>query len=573
MRASLAGETEQDRVSDVYLSFDESDSAVAQRFAAQLTQHGLSVCWEQAERGEGAYDGAREAQLKAARAVIVLWSPQSAASRLVRAEAALADRRKNILPVTIVPCERPIMFELIQTADLSQWQGGGDDPGWVRFLDDLVHLLADPGAPPLAAAAPFPSSTPDRVAPNPGNLPLIAVLPFRNRSGRESEDVLAAGMFEDLVDALSSSVNVSVIAASVVVGQVHDGWMDIAGLVARTGVNYLLEGNLRLVGERLRVTAQLIEAAKSEVLWTIKLERPLAEIGHLQEDLVVDLAAHLDVQVYRTEMLRALRKPDNLTAWECVIRGMGAYYRRTPGKYLNDAIAEGEHAVQLAPEFGMAHAMLASAKATAYMMASPDDPGKVAEIRRHIARAIEIDHDNALVLAHAANSYCLIGEPQEGRRLAQRALELRGEMGFAVYVHAYACAGCNDAAAAIEGYEHFHRVEPGSIMANISYPRLGQALVRAGRWHDAIGAFEEALRADRRISYGYYQLAMIRAHLGEDAAALALMVQTRDHEPTATRELWLRRFSRLYLNSPLRPEILDLVDGLWTRSEPATATH
>ena len=560
-------------MSDVYLSFDESDSAVAQRFAAQLTQHGLSVCWEQAERGEGAYDAAREAQLKAARAVIVLWSPQSAASRLVRAEAALADRRRNILPVTIVPCERPIMFELIQTADLSQWQGGGDDPGWVRFLDDLTHLLADPGAPPLAAAAPFPSGTPVRVAPNPGNLPSIAVLPFRNRSGRDSEDVLAAGMFEDLVDALSSSVNVSVIAASVVVGHVHDGWMDIAGLVARTGVSYLLEGNLRLVGERLRVTAQLIEAAKSEVLWTIKLERPLAEIGHLQEDLVVDLAAHLDVQVYRAEMLRALRKPDNLTAWECVIRGMGAYFRRTPGKYLSDAIAEGEHAVQLAPDFGMAHAMLASAKATAYMMTSPDNPDKVAEIRRHIARAIEIDHDNALVLAHAANSFCLIGEPHEGRKLAQRALELRSEMGFAIYVHAYACAGCNDAAAAIEGFEHFHRVEPGSIMANISYPRLGQALVRAGRWHDAIGAFEEGLRADHRISYGYYQLAMIRAHLGEDAAALALMVQTRDHEPAATRELWLRRFSRLYLNSPLRPEILDLVDGLWTRSEPATATH
>lgn len=555
-------------MSDVYLSYDDNDSAAAGRFADQLVRQGLSVCWEQTQRGGDAYHEAREAELKAARAVIVLWSPHSAVSRLVRAEAAMADRNKKILPVTIAQCERPIMFELIQTADLSHWQGSGADPDWLRFVDDVRRQLADHGASPVPAPEPIASGVPDRAGGGPGNMSSIAVLPFRNRSGREAEDVLAAGMFEDLVEALSSSVNVAVISASVVTGHVHGGRMDIANLVARTGVRYLLEGNLRLVGEQLRVTAQLIETTGSEVLWTIKLERPLAEIGHLQEDLVLDLAAHLDVQVYRAEMIRSLRKPNNLTAWECVIRGMGAYYRRTPGKYLYDAIAEGEHAVQLAPDFGMAHALLASAKATAYMMASPDDPEKVAQIRRHIARAIEIDHDNALVLAHAANSYCLIGEPEQGRKLAERALELRGELGFAIYVHAFACAGCNDAAEAIRQYEHFHRNEPGSIMANISYPRLGQALVRAGRWHDAIGAFEEGLRADHRISYGYCQLAMIRAHLGEDAAALTLIQQTREHEPEATRELWLRRFSRLYINTPLRDEILALVGDLWTRSEP-----
>ena len=61
---------------------------------------------------------------------------------------------------------------------------------------------------------------------------------------------------------------------------------------------------------------------------------------------------------------------------------------------------------------------------------------------------------------------------------------------------------------------------------------------------------------------------MIRAHLGDDAAALALIQQTREHEPEATRELWLRRFSRLYINTPLRDEIVALVGDLWTRSEP-----
>ena len=362
-------------MSDIFLSYNREDATTAKRFADAFLAEGLEVWWDTALRSGEAYDEVTEAALRGAKAVVVLWSPRSVVSRWVRAEATIADRCKTLVPVMIELCERPVMFELTMTAPLEHWQGDVRDPAWRAFVEDVRKLVDRP----VSLLQPSAPQAADDLVDHQGALASIAVLPLRNRSGRAEDEVLAEGMFEDLIEALSAAVNVTVVSASMVRHHVNHDKSDLVGLVQRSGVRYLLEGNVRRAGDQLRVTAQLIGAASGVMLWTGKFERPLAEIGQLQSDLVLDLAAHLDVQVYRLEMDRALKKPDNLTAWECVIRGMGAYTRRTPGKYLTDAIAEGEHAVALAPNFGMAHAMLVSAKATAYMMASPDDPAKVAD--------------------------------------------------------------------------------------------------------------------------------------------------------------------------------------------------
>ena len=553
-------------MSDIFLSYNREDATTAKRFADAFVAEGLEVWWDTALRSGEAYDEVTEEALRGAKAVVVLWSPRSVVSRWVRAEATIADRSKTLVPVMIEPCERPVMFELTMTAPLEHWQGDVRDPAWRAFVEDVRKLVDRP----VSLLQPSAPQAADDQVDHQGALASIAVLPLRNRSGRAEDEVLAEGMFEDLIEALSAAVNVTVVSASMVRHHVNHDKSDLVGLVQRSGVRYLLEGNVRRAGDQLRVTAQLIGAASGVMLWTGKFERPLAEIGQLQSDLVLDLAAHLDVQVYRLEMDRALKKPDNLTAWECVIRGMGAYTRRTPGKYLTDAIAEGEHAVALAPNFGMAHAMLASAKATAYMMASPDDPAKVAEIRQHITRALALDQDNALVLAHAGNAHCLIGDHAAGLLLAKHAVGLRPELGFACYVHAFANAGCNLTDEAIGEYQRFHHLEPESPLQNVSYPRLGQALVRAGRWQEAIAAFDQGLRADPRISYGYCQKAIVYAHLGDHAQARKMIDLTRDFEPAATRELWIRRFRRLYVNSPLQSEIIGLFDAMWSASEPTS---
>src|SRR6478735_8946739 len=141
---------------DIFISYSREDRARAHDFARALTDRGLNVWWDAALHSGENFDEVIEAQLKAAKAVLVLWSPRSVKSRWVRAEATLADRRNKLIPVIIEPCDRPIIFELAHTIDLAHWHGDGDDPAWQTFLSDLMRLAR----PEASAAAPYPSSKP-----------------------------------------------------------------------------------------------------------------------------------------------------------------------------------------------------------------------------------------------------------------------------------------------------------------------------------------------------------------------------------------------------------------------------
>ena len=127
---------------DIFLSYNREDKAVAALYARGFAALGLSVWWDVVLRSGEAYDEVTETALKEAGAVVVLWSSRSVVSRWVRAEATLADRRKTLIPVMIEPCERPIMFELTQTADLIHWQGDPEDKAWQALADDVSRLLA-----------------------------------------------------------------------------------------------------------------------------------------------------------------------------------------------------------------------------------------------------------------------------------------------------------------------------------------------------------------------------------------------------------------------------------------------
>jgi hypothetical protein len=126
---------------DVFLSYSREDQATARRFAEALQREGFNVWWDQALSTGEAYDAVTEAALDAARAVVVLWSGHSVKSRWVRAEATTADRNGVLMPVMIEPCRRPVMFELMQTAELGHWRGETNDPAWRAFVADLKRLV------------------------------------------------------------------------------------------------------------------------------------------------------------------------------------------------------------------------------------------------------------------------------------------------------------------------------------------------------------------------------------------------------------------------------------------------
>lgn len=557
-------------MTDVFLSYNREDQATAQTFARAFEREGLDVWWDVTLRAGDAYDEVTEAALRSARAVVVLWSTRSVASRWVRAEATLADRNKTLLPAMIEPCDRPIMFELTQTADLSHWRGEADDLAWASFLADVRRLVAvrrDSAAPAvqeLAAAMPAREASPPPG--RQGEAPSLAVLPFANRSGLPEDDVFAVGMVEDIIHALSQGVNLRVIASAATARFRTGAIPDLGAMAEHLGVRYVMEGNIRRAGELLRVTAQLVDAASGAILWTQKFERPLSELAVLQEELVLDVASHLDSHVYRVEMERSLRKPLDLTAWECVTRATAAY-RQVTNETLGQALAEAERAVAIAPDYGLAHAMRADAAATIYMWSRPDNPDEIRQIGEYIDRALALEPDDAMVLAHCAEALNYVGRPDLGLLHAERAIQLSPSCGLAHYAMAVACTMLNRVEDAVRHFDLELRGAPGSHTLFASFTWRGSAFVRAGEWEQAEHAYTHATRLNPAAAASYLGQAFCASVNGRTGQAVQLMAKVRQLEPHAPLAAWELGMKRWFANCAALGELVDHMRGLWAEAE------
>ncbi|MCB2098481.1 MAG: toll/interleukin-1 receptor domain-containing protein, partial [Parvularculaceae bacterium] len=137
---------------DVFISYNREDRDTARLVASALEAEGLSVWWDAALRAGETYDEVTEQNLRQAGAVVVLWSKRSVNSKWVRAEATVGERSSTLVPVLIEECERPIRFELVQTADLRHWRGDRNDPHWRAFMQDVRMAISKRGGRTAAAA-------------------------------------------------------------------------------------------------------------------------------------------------------------------------------------------------------------------------------------------------------------------------------------------------------------------------------------------------------------------------------------------------------------------------------------
>lgn len=518
-------------MADIFLSYNREDAGVARMFAEAFARDGFSVWWDATLRSGEAYDEVTEAALKGAPAVVVLWSKRSVASRWVRTEATVADRNKTLVPVMIEPCERPIMFELTQTADLGHWRGDDGDAAWRGFLSDVRTFVdrkpVEVAPPPQPAAS---VETAPRRAGKRGEAPSLAVLPFTNRSGLAEDEVFADGMVDDVIAALSQGVNVTVLGSMVTAGlRARGGIADPAAIGRQLGVRYLLEGNVRRVGSNLRVAAQILEAATGAVLWSGRFDRPLSELAELQEDLVTEIAASLDVEVQSLELQRILRKPADLTAWEAMVRS-NAVYQRLDAASLKRALDEARRAVAIDPDYAAAHAQIAMASSVVYLLTVPDDAAETARIRGLIDQALELESEDALVLALTGGACNFIGMAQEGFRLLGRAIRKAPTHGTAHYHFGIAHCLLGRYDPAIAHLDTAIRLFAGSPLLYLTIAWRAAALLRAGRWTEGEAAFDDTLALAPDFLLAMAQKAVCLIRRGEPAAALALYRAVRAHE-------------------------------------------
>ncbi len=321
---------------DIFLSYSRDDQAIARRFAEGFEREGFSVWWDQTLDPGDAYDHVTEQALKEAKAVVVLWSKKSVASRWVRAEATLADRNKTLVPVMVEACERPIMFELTQTADLAGWAGDRSDPAWQAYVAGVRRFVergTAHGTQPAAAVKGTPAGDarvgkPSRrrwalaaaalllvagtalyvwhrtatvaaptVAQATATKPRIAILPFENLSPDPANAFFADGMHEEILSALSNSAPGLEVISRTTMMTYRTTPKPVAQIAKELGATYVLEGSVRRDGEDVRLTLQLIDAKTDAHVWSQNFNRKLVKAMTLQSEVAGAVASQLAVQL------------------------------------------------------------------------------------------------------------------------------------------------------------------------------------------------------------------------------------------------------------------------------------
>ncbi|MFT5173733.1 MAG: adenylate cyclase [Gammaproteobacteria bacterium] len=214
------------------------------------------------------------------------------------------------------------------------------------------------------ACVPLPESAPEPVADSGKprashdteipDKPSVAVLPFENLSNDPEQEYFADGITEDIITALGRIRQFFVINRNTMFSYKGQSW-DVKAVAMELGVRYLLEGSVRKAGNRVRVSAQLVEGLTGNQLWAERYDRDLEDIFSVQDEITGNVVSAIEPALTRAEWGRAKTKnPENLDAWDCVVRAI-ALITEFSDKDSAQAMRLLEQAIALDPKYARAY--------------------------------------------------------------------------------------------------------------------------------------------------------------------------------------------------------------------------
>ena len=270
----------------VFISYARSDEDLAREIGDLLKEGGHEVWRDDELPAHKPYAEVIEDRLKGASAVIVLWSAEAAKSQWVRAEADTARTARTLIQVTLDGTMPPIPFNQIQCADFKGWDGQRTSPGWRKLLASVTEL-AGPVASPKAARA----SSRDLS---------ICVLPFQNMSGDSEQEYFSDGISEDITTDLSKISALEVIARNTAFTFKGQS-VDVCDVARKLEVTHVLEGSVRKVADRVRITAQLIDGRTGGHVWADRYDRDLTDIFSIQDEISKAIVSALKLKLLPEE--------------------------------------------------------------------------------------------------------------------------------------------------------------------------------------------------------------------------------------------------------------------------------
>jgi adenylate cyclase len=278
-------------MSEIFISYARSTAAKAQQIAEALRGLGYGVWRDDELPAHRDYSEVIEERLRAAKAVVVVWSSEAVASQWVRAEANRAREQHKLVQLTVDGALLPLPFDQIQCADLAGWSGDPGAAGWKKVADSIADLTR--GVAPAPSAAQPKAAAPARRA-------SICVLPFVNMSGDPEQEYFSDGISEDIITDLSKVSALDVTARNTAFG-FKGKTPNIKDVARDLGVSHVLEGSVRKAGNRVRITAQLIDGASGNHLWAERYDRDLTDIFALQDEISEAIVAALKLKLLPAE--------------------------------------------------------------------------------------------------------------------------------------------------------------------------------------------------------------------------------------------------------------------------------
>jgi TolB-like protein/Tfp pilus assembly protein PilF len=361
--------------------------------------------------------------------------------------------------------------------------------------------------------------------------PSLAVLPFDNLSG--DPEYFADGVVEDIITALAHFSHLFVIARNSSFTY-KNRMVNVKQIGRELGVRYVVEGSVRKAGDRLRITAQLIDASTAAHLWAGRFDGTLAEVFELQDQVATSIVGAITPRVEIAEIERANRKPtENLDAYDYYLRGLAVLNGMLTREATVEALELLSNAILRDPEFAPAYARAAQCyayrKFNGWMV---DRPQEIAEAIRLARKAIKLGKQDAVALSYSGFVLSYFGELDEGAACVDRALILNPNSAAAWGFSSWMKNAFGEPDAAIKHAALAMRLSPldPRFFAWQFYTAFAHFL--AGRYVDAVSWVERSLSdqpnnaSGMRIAAASYALARRLAEARQMIARLCLFDPT-----------------------------------------------
>jgi adenylate cyclase len=363
--------------------------------------------------------------------------------------------------------------------------------------------------------------------------PSIAVLPFANLSDDPEQEYFSDGITEDLITDLSKLSGLFVISRNSVF--LYKGKIIKPTQVSQElGVRYALEGSVRKSGNRVRISAQLIDTITGYHLWAERYDRELQDIFAVQDEVTQKIVAALQVKLTEGEQQHLRRPPtNNLDAYEHFLRGLEYYWRRT-----REANAQArqmfERAIELDPNFATAHAWLSRTYVVDWMFQWNGDPQILDRAFTLAQRAAGLE--DSLPVAHQTLAYVFLMRKQFDQAIveAERAVALDSNDADACITLGEILSCTGRAQEAVGLVERAMRLDP-HYPASYLYA-LGQAYYLTGRYEEAISAFKRLLTRSPDHLHGRFFLAIAYSEIGRTEEAREELSAGGDIDPSYSLE-------------------------------------